>query len=249
MPESGLQQVPWPEFDSQLDAALARIRTMEHRRSRSKRALIAAVVTAALLAGALSTVGSVRGAFLRLFSFGGERIELVDRLEPLADPRPLSLGPATTLDEARARTTYRLALPELDLTGAPTTVHVTGRGGVTQVALLWGSENDFRLLLTEVPLTDILGLHERLIAQKRLTTPPVNVSVNGTPGLWLEGFHEYVYISPTGDQRFSRPRLARNVLLWHVGGLQLRLEGRMTRQQALEIARTVRTETDRALGA
>jgi hypothetical protein len=231
--------VPWPSFADQLEPALARIGALESRRTQLRRRLVTAVAAAALVAGALAAVAGVRAAFLHLFTFGRERIELVDRLPPLTERRTLALGKPTTLAVARVRVRYRVALPDLSVVGAPTTVHVTGSGHNEQLALLWGTDRRFSLLFSEVPLSDAIGVHEQLIARKRLVHPPVPVFVGAHPGQWIQGFHEYMYLLPTGEQRFSTSRPARNVLLWHAFGLQLRLEGRMTLAEALTIARTV----------
>ena len=59
------------------------------------------------------------------------------------------------------------------------------------------------------------------------------VAVNGGPGLWVPGGH---LVFEVGRQ----PRLAGNTLLWEQGGLTLRLEGRLTKARALEIAASVR---------
>ena len=59
------------------------------------------------------------------------------------------------------------------------------------------------------------------------------VEVDGEPGIWVEGRH--VVFEP-----FGLPRLSGNVLLWEQEGLTLRLEGRFTKEQALDLARSVR---------
>ena len=59
------------------------------------------------------------------------------------------------------------------------------------------------------------------------------VEVDGQPGIWVEGRHVVSGL-------FGEPRLAGNVLLWEQEGLTLRLEGRFTKEQALDLARSVR---------
>jgi hypothetical protein len=73
------------------------------------------------------------------------------------------------------------------------------------------------------------------------TTVVEPASVNGDRGLWLEGSpHTLTYIDRRGAFR-QRPVLIRgNVLLWVHGPLTLRLEGKLTKAQALEIARSIR---------
>ena len=57
--------------------------------------------------------------------------------------------------------------------------------------------------------------------------------MDGQPGIWVEGEHVV-------SELFGLPRLSGNVLLWEQDGLTLRLEGRLTKEQALELARSVR---------
>ena len=57
--------------------------------------------------------------------------------------------------------------------------------------------------------------------------------VNGQQGIWLTGA-PHLFVFPGAP-----PRLAGNVLIWQRGGLTLRLEGRLTKAQAVELAQGV----------
>jgi hypothetical protein len=59
------------------------------------------------------------------------------------------------------------------------------------------------------------------------------VDVGGARGIWFAGPHVVIELA-------GQPRLATSALLWERNGLLLRLEGRLTKQQALQIARSVR---------
>ena len=65
--------------------------------------------------------------------------------------------------------------------------------------------------------------------------------VGGASALWIEGGpHVLTWIDRDSGYR-ERPILVRgNVLLWLRGGLTLRLEGPLSKAQALELARSVR---------
>jgi hypothetical protein len=60
------------------------------------------------------------------------------------------------------------------------------------------------------------------------------VLVDGEQGFWLSGAEHVVYIPSLP------PRYAGNALLWQRGDLTLRIEGRLSKSQALRIARSLR---------
>ena len=86
--------------------------------------------------------------------------------------------------------------------------------------MLFYGEPELRLRLTEM----VGGTIEKYV---RLEQGVERVEVNGEPGIWVEGRH-VVY------EPFGLPRLSGNVLLWEQQGLTLRLEGRVTKEQALD---------------
>jgi hypothetical protein len=67
------------------------------------------------------------------------------------------------------------------------------------------------------------------------------VEVNGGKALWIQGPHELVYIRRDGTTAVVPPRLTTgNTLLWGTGQAALRLEGDLSEQAALTIARSAR---------
>ena len=67
------------------------------------------------------------------------------------------------------------------------------------------------------------------------------VTVGGLPGYWFSGEpHFFTYQDARGNDRDEQTRLAGNTLNWQRGDLTLRLEGQITRQQALAIAESMR---------
>jgi hypothetical protein len=69
------------------------------------------------------------------------------------------------------------------------------------------------------------------------------VTVAGSPGVWLEGAPHAVFLQPSPDG--SQPvvdniRLAGNTLLWYRDGVTYRLEAKVGKERALQIAGTVR---------
>jgi len=65
------------------------------------------------------------------------------------------------------------------------------------------------------------------------------VQIDGDPGLWVEGAgHALIY--PGGFSERRAILIHGNVLLWVHGDLTLRLEGKLTKAQALRLAQAVR---------
>jgi hypothetical protein len=64
---------------------------------------------------------------------------------------------------------------------------------------------------------------------------PVNI---GDAGAWFHGPHVVMFQDRNGRFRESHARLAQNTLVWQLGDVTLRLEGRLTKREALRIART-----------
>jgi hypothetical protein len=56
------------------------------------------------------------------------------------------------------------------------------------------------------------------------------VTVDGAFGIWVSGAEHVVYLPSLP------PRYARNVLIWQRGALTVRLEGDLTKAQALRLA-------------
>ena len=63
------------------------------------------------------------------------------------------------------------------------------------------------------------------------------VTVAGHPGYWIAGTpHVFFFIDAAGSVRYETLRLAANTLLIDKGGTILRIEGDLTKGQALKIA-------------
>ena len=80
---------------------------------------------------------------------------------------------------------------------------------------------------------------DRDLATKTLgsDTNVEQVVVGDAAGLWIEGAdHVFTLLDPTGVPRTETARLAANVLLWSVDGIDFRLELRDGLRDALEIA-------------
>jgi hypothetical protein len=67
------------------------------------------------------------------------------------------------------------------------------------------------------------------------------VTVAGGTGYWFaDGAHAFAYLDRRGTVRQETSRLAGSTLVWAHGGLTLRLEGQVSKAEALRIATSVR---------
>jgi hypothetical protein len=169
-----------------------------------------AVLLAAL--AATLAIPEARSALFRVLHIGGARIELVDELPPVP---------------AQSR--------ELDR--EPDRVYV---GVNDTVWFLYGSPGRPRLLVAQTPLRSL----DQGLLVKKLSGPGTRVEavlVDGAPGVYLGGeAHFLLLLDELGNPVEDSARLARDVLLWADGGVGYRLEGDFDREQALELARSLR---------
>lgn len=195
----------------------------------------AAALAVALLLAAVATAFAVpqaRSAILRWFHLGGATVQLVDTLPPAAERAQTDgLGRPLPLAEAERRVGFDLLLPPLE--HRPERAYVIGDSVATVLLRSHGST----ALLSEFDSYGEEAL-KKLAVNATVIEP---VQVRGRPGLWLEGApHALTWIDREAGYR-ERPILVRgNVLLWLRGGLTLRLESRLNKGQALDLARGIR---------
>jgi len=183
---------------------------------------VVAVLLAALVValGVAFAVRPARSAILRFLGLESVTVVRVEEL-PRAGQGPVAFGRRIRLSEAERQTGFRPLLPAL---GSPDAVYVDDVG--RYLIVLYGRPAA-RIRLAEASAAP--GLITKFARGEGVMT----VDVDGTPGLWFEGPHVVIELA-------GQPRLAGNALLWERNGLLLRLEGKLTREQALRIARTVR---------
>ena len=207
------------------------------RPARMRLAVVLVAVAVAVLLAALA-IPDARSALARFFHIGAARIEVVDEL-PAVEPQPQeldlepTLGERLTLAEARRRAGYDL----LELDEAPDQVYLGPRDSVW---FLYGRPDAVRLLVAQTPK---LSIDEAFIF-KKLAPVGTNVetlSVRGKPAYFLSGEpHEVILVDEYGLPVQETLRLARNTLLWEEDGRTLRLEGDLSREEAVEIAESLR---------
>ena len=170
----------------------------------------------------------------------------------LATPTPLPSGPIgkrlglgdpTTLPAARAAVKWEVLLPSS--LGDPDEVYfeappIGPAGG--DVTLVYGARQGIHasnLTGVAVLVTEVRGKVTGNSFGKTLgpDTTLEEVTVAGHPGYWISGAPQvFFFIDEAGNPRFETLRLATNTLLIDEGGTIVRIEGDLTKAQALQIA-------------
>ena len=148
-------------------------------------------------------------------------------------PAPRFQGEGITLQEAKARMEGALLLPRTPKLGKPDELYAGGTSRKDGVLLVYESssptlgEPGISLILTEVP-GDVEPAY--LAGKTAVGLKLDRVVVDGHPGYW----------SPAGrlPSPTDRP-LPVHVLLWEKGGVALRLEAALPKEQAIRIAESV----------
>lgn len=204
------------------------------RRWAPRRLVAVALAVIVLAVGAAMAVPSARTAVLEWLGIKGVEVTRVDELPEVSLLSDSGLGDPVTLAEARRRAPG-LVEPHLKNLSAPDEVYFSADVPGGQVTFLWGTKDEARLLMTQSP--------GEVFAEKMLgpRTEAEGAYVDGRPGVWFSGdVHYFVYRDRRGQVREETARLAGNTLLWQYGDLTVRLEGKLSKRAALEIARSVR---------
>jgi hypothetical protein len=154
----------------------------------------------------------------------------------------LGLGSPTTLDAARTGVHWTVLVP--GTLGQPDAVYLQTTEAPPQgeVSLVYATRPGIpvaRETGVSVLITEARGAVDTQFFGKMLgpDTTIVEVTVNGHRGWWISGApHQFVFIDADGNVRGETLRLATNTLLIDDGGTIVRIEGELTKQQALDIA-------------
>ena len=193
----------------------------------------AVALTAAVLAVALAAAFAVpqaRTTILRWFHLRGATVERVETL-PAAQERSRAGGLGRRMSESRAErfVGFHLLLPPLR--GRPA-VYVLDDTLATVILRLGGRP----VLLSEY-VARSYALLQKSVGAKAVVEP---VRVDGERGLWLEGPpHTLTYFNGNGEFQERTVKITGNVLLWTQGPVTLRLEGRISKAEALKLARRI----------
>jgi hypothetical protein len=207
------------EFPPTPDLASA-VRGNLERPRRWSRPLVVALAVLVVAIGAVLAVPPARTAILDWLGLRSVSIVRVDELPSTPAVERLDLGRKITPEEAPPWLVVPDEKPDSIFTGNGT------------VSLLWGTPDRVQLLLTEVQGEAFI---EKLVETE---TRVERVRVNGQPGVWIEEPHVVFFRDLRGRLRQSTGRLAGQTLLWQHGAVTLRLEGDLSKEEALRIART-----------
>lgn len=219
------RELEWPEtprFDLGFDRRPA-------RRPWVRPLALGLAVALAVLGALLAFSPGARSAFLELFHLKGATVELVETL-PAVEPQQFNYGEKVTRAEAERRVGFEL----VDLEGQePDGVFVLDN---RLASLVYGSIDEPRLVLSQLRGSVWDGFVKKVGSSGTRVEP---LEVNGEPALFVSGDEHFVMFRDengliTDEQTF----LAGNVLLWNRGDLLLRLEGDLTKAEALRLARS-----------
>ena len=217
-------ELAWPETP-RLEATLDR---RPVRRSRVRPLALGFAVLLAVLAGVLALSPGARSAFLEIFHLKGATVELVETL-PQLDAQPIDFGEQVSREEAERRVGFKL----VDL-GDPDAVFVRD---ASVASLVYGPVEKPRLVLSQLRGAVWEGVIKKLAGSGTRIEP---VRVDGERGLFITGDQHFVmFLNENGAISDEQTYLAGTVLLWNRGPLLLRLEGDLTRAEALELAKSV----------
>lgn len=206
-------------------APAVRRRLGERRSWRRPVALALAVIVVAI--GAALAVPAARTAILDWLGLRGVHIVRVEKLPPAPVIGNLDLGRPVTLAEARRRAPW-LLVPSDEPDSAYISTAIPGG----KISLLWGTPASVHLLLTEFRGQETYI--EKLIEPN---TEVERVEI-GDIGVWLEQPHVLLFTDRDGRFRQNTARLAGKTLIWQQGDVTLRLEGKLSKPEALRIARS-----------
>jgi hypothetical protein len=218
-------EIAWPATPQlRLDLEPAR------RRFALRPLALGLAVLLAALAGVLALSPGARSAFLEIFRLQGASVELVETL-PEVPAQRVDYGEPVSRAEAERIVGFEL----LGIEGEePDAVFV--RDGVL-ASLVYGDPDEPRLVLSQLRGSIYEGFVKKA---GEGGTRVERLTVDGEAGLFVSGDEHFVmFRDELGSITDERTYLAGNVLLWNRGDLLLRLEGDLTRAEAVELAESV----------
>jgi hypothetical protein len=205
-----------------------------------------ALVALLVLAGTAVAAGLIIGGLRIIF------VEELPSVPPTVSARPgdapganLGLGSASTIADAEQAVGFEVALPSSPRLGEPDAVYFSPTVADGMVSLVYGERagiaagaDGVAVLLTEFR-ADFDDQLVKKVAQSGSTVEQVRIG--GAIGFWISGSpHVFLYREPSGDIWEERIRLVGNTLIWQRDGVLLRLESDLPREEAIELAESIR---------
>jgi hypothetical protein len=244
------EELAFPETPAVAPAVLRRLEAESApRRPAWRRPLVLALAVLALALAAAMAVPAARTAILELFRLRGATVERVETLPPVPalDPATaavLELGRPVPVEDGRPAVEAPVVLVPAAL-GPPDAAFVS-QAVPGKLSLVYEPRPDIPrsgftgvgLLVTQFAGDLDRGNYLEKLADAGTLIEPV--SVDGFPGVWLEGGPHFVFFTtPEGGHGEDWARLAGNTLLLQRGDVLVRIEGRIGRERALEIAESL----------
>jgi len=240
-----------PDVASVVSARLASaqisepIGNLESRRGPARRWWLAAAAAVLLALTSMLAVPDARSSVAGWFNIDGVRFISRDQVTTTPVAGTLNLGEPTDLDAARAQLDFTPLLPNDPALGEPDEVYVSKRAIGGMLALVFHAEDGLPesantgmgLLLTEFQGTLNPGIATKGLDAGTLVE---ELEVAGGHAIWIEGeTHVFFYTDPSGAIVNEDLRLAGNTLLWEAGGLTMRMEGELSRDEMVRIAESM----------
>ncbi|HYL08306.1 MAG TPA: hypothetical protein VEU76_07135 [Candidatus Udaeobacter sp.] len=155
----------------------------------------------------------------------------------------LGLGGATSLQDAQGKVTWHVSVP--GTLGSPDAVYYEAPpDGPSQgeVSLVYASRPGIKTsgaTGVAVLITEARGTVQEQFFAKMLSSDATleAVTIGGHQGYWISGHpHVFVFLDSSGGFRTETMRLATNTLILDEDGTIVRIEGDLTKAQALQIA-------------
>ncbi|WP_030489721.1 hypothetical protein [Micromonospora chokoriensis] len=212
----------------------ARVRVRLDKPARRWRPLVAAALVALVVAVVPPTRAAVADAVAGLLRFAGVSIATspTPRL-PGGTASPFPGQRAVALDEAQRAVRFPIRQPAK--LGPPEQVLIADpdAAGRCRVATLLYDGGALRV--------DAFDGRLDLAFHKEVTPPGAEwVQVNGDFAVWVDGPHVLSYVDRAGEVRRETARLAASTLIWQDDDASYRLEGVLSKAEAIEIARSLR---------
>ena len=194
----------------------------------------AALIVVAVLVALLAATPQGRAVVTHVLRFAG--IELQQEPGPAPSPQSSAALPGErrmSLAEARQHVSFPILVPAA--LGRPSEVVVSDGG---RIASLIYRRTSYGL----VRMDEFAGHLDPVFFQKFIQLGDVTqVRVNGLKGLWIKGPHVLLYVTRDGTPAAASARLTTgNTLIWGNPQVALRLEGNLTKTEALAIAGSAR---------
>ena len=212
-----------------------RARLAEGRRPSlfSRRMLVVALAVLAVAVGAVLAVPQARSTITDWLGIGNVTIRYVEELPPVEQATDdLGLGEQMSLEKARERAGFQVRVPTVEGLDDPPKVFYNESS--SQVAFLYGSEDQPKLLITQA---DARGAIEKIV-NLNVTERELVVVEPGYAGVWLYGEKHAIFYPSTGHEEPFR--LVGNALVYEVDGVTARIEAEISKDEALRIARSMR---------